>query len=234
MSFRPWEPGEVRFELHEITPVPLHRGDGDHAAQARLVEYLTDFSQRVLPLPDTALPLYLHLHVHVPRETNVLHGYVLETFLAPLFGARWLDGYRFSLVIGTKGLEQPSQLTIGLAHPTSDRLGPPSCAPAPNAAPGSVEWVEGLRRELAAVSPLPLPEGPVHLALGARCSAKRNWVALWKPAIDAMGPILGYDRTGEPHRPRADHLTRVAFHRHTSDEADEVVQLEYRWSGPIR
>jgi hypothetical protein len=225
-----WEPGETRLVVDDLTPLPLHRGGADAGAQARLAGYLAGFADKVLPLPDTPLPLFLHLHVQVPRETNVLHGYVLESFLAPLFGARRADGKRFSLVLGTKGTGTPSRLTLGLAAASSARQRPADCAAAPSSAPASRAWVEELRRALTRSVSVPFPEGPVHLALHIRCSPKQNWVALWKPALDALGPILGYDRADDPHRPRTDHLTRIEFHRQLDEGMGTGVEVEYRWT----
>jgi len=164
-----WEPGET-LHVHEgFTPVPAHRDGSDHAAQARLVEYLTRLTSQALPLPSSPLPLFLHLHVQVPREANVLHGYVLETFLTPLFGVRWFTGSRFSLVIGTKGTETPSRLTIGLASsPSASRRGPAGCKATPSVAPTSLEWVEELRRALSHAGSVPLPDGPIDLRVRDR------------------------------------------------------------------
>jgi hypothetical protein len=39
--------------------------------------------------------------------------------------------------------------------------------------------------------PSPLPNGPVTLTLRFGVSGARNWSTLWKPAIDARGPVLG-------------------------------------------
>lgn len=38
----------------------------------------------------------------------------------------------------------------------------------------------------------PLPPGPVHLQLHFTVGPGRNWLNLWKPAIDALGKILGH------------------------------------------
>ena len=226
-----WEPGET-LHVHEgFTPVPAHRDGSDHAAQARLVDYLTRLTGQVLPLPSSPVPLFLHLHVQVPREANVLHGYVLVTFLTPLFGVRWFTGSRFSLVIGTKGTETPSRLTIGLASsPSASRKGPAGCKATPSVAPASLEWVEELRRALSHAGSVPLPDGPIDLRVQLRCSPARNWVGLWKPAGDAMGPILGYDHSRNPYHPRDDRLVRLEFHRQTDERLVSAVEVEYLWT----
>ena len=225
-----WEPGEILHVVEGFTPVPIHREGTDHAARERLVDYLARLTGQILPLPSSSLPLFLHLHVHVAREANILHGYVLESFLTPLFGARWLNGSRFSLVIGSKGMESPSRLTLGLASSLSAARRPPgACRAAPSAAPATPEWVEQLRRALSRCGSVPLPEGAVHLRVHLRCSSTRNWVGLWKPVEDAMGPILGYDHTRNPYHPRDDRLTRLEFHRQTDERLAGAVEVEYSW-----
>jgi hypothetical protein len=226
-----WEPGEILRTYEGFTPLPAHPNGGDHASRARLTEYLTHLAGQVLPLPASPLPLFFHLHVQVPRDVNVVHGYVLEPFLTPLFGARWLNASRFVLAIGTKGTEAPSRLDIGVASsPSSTRKRPAGEKMNPSAAPGSDQWVDQLRRQLSRAGSVPLPEGPVHLRIQLRCSSTRNWVGLWRPAGDAMGPILGYDHTRNPYHPRSDRVTRLEFHRQTDDQLGNSVEIEFAWT----
>jgi hypothetical protein len=63
-----------------------------------------------------------------------------------------------------------------------------------------------------------------------RCASARNWVNLWKPAGDAMGPILGYDHSRNPHHPRLDRLTRLEFHRQADERLVSAVEVEYWWT----
>ena len=43
----------------------------------------------------------------------------------------------------------------------------------------------------------------------------RNWLSLWKPAIDALGNILGSDDPLRFH-PRDDRIVKLALHRRES------------------
>ena len=107
----------------------------------------------------------------------------------------------------------------------------PAGAPVrPRAAPGSPPWVEELRRTLARAGSVPLPEGPIQLRIHLRLPASRNWVALWRPAVDALGPILGYDHTRDPYHPRDDRLTRLEFHRQADDRIGNRAEVEYVWT----
>jgi hypothetical protein len=226
-----WEPGEILKSVEGFHPVPAQRDATDRAAQARLHGYLTRLTGQLLPLPSASLPLFLHLHVAVPRATNLLHGYDLERFLTPLFGARWLTAGRFVLVMGTKSAEGTSRLSIGLASELpASRSAPAGSRTTPAAAPASPEWIEQLRRALARVEPVPLPDGPVRLLLEFACAQNRNWVSLWRPAGEAMGPILGYDRSLDAHHPRTDRLMHLEFHRRLDDRLADAVEVVYRWT----
>jgi hypothetical protein len=171
----------------------------------------------------------LHLYLQVPRGANTYHGYPLEPFLTPLFGVRWLNASRFSLAIGTKGTAAPSRVTIGIAAEAAVAE-PATFSTAPDFAPGSAEWVESLRRALSRAGSVPLPEGPVRMVVQFRCPSALSWVGLWKPTIDAMGPILGYDHTGNPYHPRSDRLTRLEYHRRADSAPGKAVDVTCAWS----
>jgi hypothetical protein len=185
------------------------------------------------PLPSTPLPLFLHLQIQVPRETNLLRGYVVADFLTPLFGGRWLNGSRFSLVSGTKGTGEASRISIGVATPAEPKRGNPGwshCHTTPDAAPASQPWIEQLRRSLAASVTVPLPEAPVHLQVTFRCAPDRNWVSLWRAAGQALGPVLAYDQSRNPYHPREDRVTHLEFHRQTDDRLGSAVEVDYSWT----
>ena len=44
----------------------------------------------------------------------------------------------------------------------------------------------------------PLPPGPVRMQMSFTVGPSRNWLNLWKPAIDALGKILGYGHATAP------------------------------------
>ena len=54
--------------------------------------------------------------------------------------------------------------------------------------------------QLIAVSSRPVPTGtPMSVVIGFRCGPGRNWLNLWKPTIDALGPL---GPLGQRQRPR--------------------------------
>jgi hypothetical protein len=226
-----WEPGEILKSVEGFHPVPAPWDPADRAGEARLHDYLQDVIGPFVPLPSTPLPLFLHLHVALPRRTNLAHGFDLERFLTPLFGVRWLPSTRFVLVTATKSEGEPARIAIGLAaeRPASpaDREGH---RVAPAVAAGSPPWVEDLRRTLSRAQSVPLPEGPVLLQMEFACSPDLNWVTLWRPAGEAMGPVLGYDRSREAHHPLTDRLAHLEYHRRIGERRGVPVEVHFRWS----
>jgi hypothetical protein len=58
-------------------------------------------------------------------------------------------------------------------------------------------------------------------------SIRRNWSTLWKPGIDALGPLLGIQSTGRPFRPDDDRIVDLHLFRVIDDSLghDVVVDL---------
>jgi len=78
------------------------------------------------------------------------------------------------------------------------------------------------RLDTAEVSPLFLTRmaGPLSAQSGCRSSMTglrwgRNWASLWKPLIDAVGPVPGED-PARPFHPHDDRIVSLALH-HTID-----------------
>ena len=76
----------------------------------------------------------------------------------------------------------------------------------------------------------PLPPGPVTLCVSFGVSSRRNWSALWKPAIDALGPVLGIQDPRGPFHTDDDRITSLALHRTIDDTLIHDVALEAWWS----
>ncbi len=60
-------------------------------------------------------------------------------------------------------------------------------------------------------------------------SSQRNWSALWKPAIDALGPVLGIQDLIKPFRPDDDRIVDLALHRPIDDALGNDVDIEAWW-----
>ena len=64
----------------------------------------------------------------------------------------------------------------------------------------------------------------VHLAW--RCSPARNWVSLWKPTGDAMGPVRGEYRAFSPH---GDRIVALYLHLNTDASIGHNVDIGMWW-----
>jgi hypothetical protein len=173
-------------------------------AQIGLQAYLTDVAARLGALPDTP-NLFLHLQIDVREPARLLDGRDLENYLTPLVAK--LGASRFVLVSATKRVGGGSYLSIGQA----------------------INWKQSIREHLLASGMPVLPPGSVDVQLAFRCSARRNWPQLWKPAGDAMGPILGEPRLDKPFNPADDPILSIAFHRLVDGNRGHDVQIGMWW-----
>ena len=88
----------------------------------------------------------------------------------------------------------------------------------------------GWKGDIAAqLPPAVAPEGTVELQIAFRAGPQRNWTALWKPAIDALGAILRVDDAIRPFSPRDDRITRLGLHHNMALELDHAVELGVWW-----
>jgi hypothetical protein len=76
------------------------------------------------------------------------------------------------------------------------------------------EWKQRLHHQLA-VQAATIDPGPVGLEIAVATGPGRNWANLWKPLIDAFGPVLGEDPT-RPFHPHDDRIVSLGLH-HTID-----------------
>jgi hypothetical protein len=73
-------------------------------------------------------------------------------------------------------------------------------------------------------------DGPVGLDICYRVSARRNWSTLWKPSIDALGPVLGMSDPGKhPFRPDDDRIVYLGLHREIDDSLRNAIELSFYW-----
>ena len=57
-------------------------------------------------------------------------------------------------------------------------------------------------------------------------SSRRNWSTPWKPAIDALGPVLGIQDLTTPLRPDDDRIVDLALHGTIDDALGNDVDIE--------
>jgi hypothetical protein len=206
-----WQRGELLTDVGNITPQLASWDAATHPAQRRLQAYLREMELAVGPLP--AAGLFLDLRVDVGQQQHLLHHHDLENYLTPLVIR--LGPARFRTVWAMKQVGGGSRLRIGYAQPQTSRSREAAWASFSYRAGSGVQsarWKQQLRAALAAQQPPVLPTGPVEVRLAWRCSPQRNWVTLWKPSGDAMGPVLGEDDRRNPYNPRDDRIVRLELH----------------------
>jgi hypothetical protein len=226
-----WTYGQTLKQVDGVRPLLASWEKNTHPAQIRLRSYLEDLMLHLKPLPATPAGLFLHLDVDVGEPQNLLHHHDLENYLTPLFGPRWLDPSRFLLVSATKRVGQGSRLLLGEATPLSDVFGTQNWqhfSYSAGSGADSKPWKENLRAALARSCPQPLPPGAVAVHLAWRCSSLRNWVNLWKPTGDTMGPVLGENSSRRFH-PNDDRIVSLGLHLNLDRAAGYSVEVGMWW-----
>lgn len=74
-----------------------------------------------------------------------------------------------------------------------------------------------------------MPAGAVEVQLAWRCSPNRNWVWLWKPTGDAMGPVLGLGQTQREFAPQDDRIVALTLHRDDDRQLGHNVDVGMWW-----
>lgn len=206
-----WQPGEVLHTLEGIKPLLATWDAKTHPTQIRMQAYLDSVEQQLQHLPDQ--PLFLSLEVDVEQEKRLEKHHDLENYLTPLVGR--LGRNRFVLATATKYVGGGSRLVVGRAvagqRPTFSSL-EFECA-------CSADDVKKKVREQLVGQPV-LASGPVEVWHAWRCPPEQNWVALWKPTGDGMGPVLGEPYPDRPYYPNDDRIVSISFHLTLDDSME--------------
>jgi len=199
-------------------------------AQVRLQAYLERLASALGEIPPPPVRLFLHMEIDVGVAARLQRHYDLENYLTPV--VQRIGHQRFVFVSAKKRVGGGSRVSVGLAEPRTelpnlDRWGFFSC----HGGRGTQEkrWKAGIRAGLAASKPTPLPPGPVQVHLAWRCSPVRNWVWLWKPTGDAMGPVLGEPDTRNPFNPNDDRIVDLGLHLNPNAEMGHDVDVAMWW-----
>ena len=70
--------------------------------------------------------------------------------------------------------------------------------------------------------------GPIEMEIGFAVGPHRSWTNLWKPAIDALGGVLGLT-DARPWHPRDDRIDALALHRAVDPALGNAVELGIWW-----
>jgi hypothetical protein len=173
-----------------------------HPSQVKLARFLAHVDALAGPvLAAVSGRVAAELIVGFSAGTSLIDGgHDLANYLFPV--AQRLGPERVAAIFGRK-ICGPSSLAVGPAWPATAETAPPFST----RMAGSYErreWKHELHDRLAVQAPI-IDPGPVGLNIALRTGPGRNWVSLWKPLIDAFGPVLGED----PARPFCPHDNRI-------------------------
>jgi hypothetical protein len=137
-------------------------------------------------------------------------GHDLDNYLFPV--AQRLGPQRVAAIFGRK-IYGPSSLAVGPAKPDTAEA-PPQFSTRMAGSYVDKAWKQQLHDRLT-VQAATIASGPVGLTIALTTGPGRNWASLWKPLIDAFGPVLGDDPT-RPFHPHDDRIVSLGLH-HTID-----------------
>jgi hypothetical protein len=200
----------------------------DHPHQQALTRFLDDVEQDLGWGPRAGEHLALELLVGLPDSVRLDDdGHDLDNYLFPII--RRLGPVRFDAVFARKQHADHSSIRISRAAPVPRPPEPPQLHTRLSASATTIAWKEHLHAACLRATPEPAPPGPLTLQMRLAVSRRRNWAALWKPAIDSLGPILGRPDPTRPYRAHDDRITSLALHRRFDDLLGHRVGVEVWW-----
>ena len=90
------------------------------------------------------------------------------------------------------------------------------------------EWKQKLHDRLA-VQAAAIAPGPVGLTIALVTGPGRNWASLWKPVIDAFGPVVG-DDPARPFHPHDDRIVSLGLHHTIDTSIAHDVTIDAWWT----
>jgi hypothetical protein len=229
----------ILFSPPAVTPVRLSEPPvleswdaAEHPNQQRLRAYLDSVATVAGPTlaegsTHRALALDVGLAGHIALTRG---GHDLDNYLFPL--ARRFGADRFDAFFARKRHAAYSTIAIEPAVPQD----PCPTATAPllsvrtSMSATSTAWKEAIHRACRAAQPEPAPGEALRVRLCFGVSGRRNWSTLWKPAIDALGPLLGMPDPDRPFRPSDDRILDLALHRNVDDSLGPDILITAWWS----
>jgi hypothetical protein len=183
-----------------------------HPSQVKLARFLAQVDAIAGPVLATVRGrVAVELIVGFSDGVSLIDGgHDLDNYLFPV--AQRLGPQRVAAIFGRK-ICGPSSLALAPAQPGTARATPQLSA----RMAGSYvrkEWKQTLHDRLA-VQAVTIDPGPAGLTIALTTGPGRNWASLWKPLIDAFGPVLGEDPT-RPFHPHDDRIVSLGLH-HTID-----------------
>ncbi|HET8684383.1 MAG TPA: hypothetical protein VFM54_21290 [Micromonosporaceae bacterium] len=198
-----------------------------HPSQVRLAEFLTHVETvAARQVAGVEGRLAMELVVGLPEGTSLATGgRDLDNYLYPV--AQRLGAIRLAAAFGRK-THGPSSLAIGPVQPDPDAV----AARFVTRMAGSYErdeWKQALHDRLLQQYTTAVASGPLKMVLALTTGGQRNWANLWKPLVDAFGPVLGEDPHWQFH-PNDDRIVDLAMHHSVDAALGHDVVVEAWWT----
>jgi hypothetical protein len=195
-----------------VKPQLASRDRAGHPSQVKLARFLAHVDAIAGPVLATVSGrIAAELIVGFSDDVCLIGGgHDLDNYLFPV--ASRIGPERVAAIFGRK-IHGPSSLAVGPAWPDTAAAAPQFST----RMAGSYErkeWKQNLRDRLAAQAAA-IDPGPAELKIALTTGPGRNWASLWKPLIDAFGPVLGED-PARPFCPHDDRIVSLGLH-HTID-----------------
>jgi hypothetical protein len=194
--------------------------------QLRLGDFLDHAEAAAAPLMAAVDGLLaVELTIGLPSELSLTGGgRDLDNYLFPL--AQRLGPTRIAAMFGQK-VHGPSFLAVGRAQPDHS-ASPPQFSAQIAGSYVRKEWKITLREQLLQVQHAVPAAGPIGMTISIITGPGRKWANLWKPLIDAFGPVLG-ENPEQPFHPNDDRITSLGLHHNVNTAIGHNVIITAWW-----
>lgn len=208
MRYRP--PGQPWLDVGE-TPRLESFNASSNPAHIALQAYL-DRLERLLHdhLPDLTTPVSLGLAVGVAPAEPLLKHRDLDNYLAPIARRIHRTGRRIVSAHASKAHAAGSSIAVDIARPSAEAGDGRVWVADLHVSYEKPAYKEAIRDTVSDGGEL--PDGPVAVEISFVVSPERNWLSLWKPTIDALGPLLGHAPGAAEWNARDGRITQLALH----------------------
>lgn len=178
----------------------------------------------------TAGQLAIGLDVGLPETVHLLTLNDLDNYLFPVMQAlAKRTGRDIVSAWAVKRYAEESYITVGQAMSVADPGGVCAFHMETSASYEKRAYKEAIRDRAATAEPL--QEGGVSLQIAFAVGPGRTWPNLWKPTIDALGPILGRDDGASEWNARDGRITELGLHCIIDPDRGHDVAIAIRASG---
>ena len=183
-------------------------------------------------MPPTSLleegPFVLKLSVGLPATTHLTGGgRDLDNYVFPII--RRLGAARFVSVWANKSHGASSVAMDGAVQCDTSLADWQFAYALTKSGSQTSAWKHEVASQIGMHATPVAGSGPVELQLSFRLHPRRNWSMVWKPAIDALGCVLGDDPAGKPFHPKDDRIVRLGLHRLDDLGLGNTIEIGVWW-----